>query len=121
MKKLALLTIALFAGFSSMLACDFEFSTDGNKKNCKAGDEFVITVKLTLTHRVCPVAPKDTKFKPDGLKVVGATEWKEVSTGVFTRQVKVQVLESKNKKVTLSATRTCDKEGGFGVFSLPKL
>ena len=56
-------------------ACEFEFGTKGNIKNCKAGDEIIITVRLSLTHRNCKVAAKDTKFKFEGIQVVGATDW----------------------------------------------
>jgi hypothetical protein len=120
MKKLIVLSLLLFAGIVSISACDFEFTTEGNKKACKAGEEFVVNVKLKLTHRTCKVAAKDTKFKMDGVKVLGATDWKDLGPDVFSRQLKVQVLDDKSKKINISATRTCDKEGGFGVFSLPK-
>lgn len=120
MKKLILISLLLLSGLITASACDFEFSTEGNKKSCKAGDEMVINVKLSLTHRVCKVAAKDTKFKIEGIKVLGATDWKEESTGVFTRQLKVKVLDDNSKKITVTTTRTCDKEGGYGVFTLPK-
>lgn len=117
MKKTLLFCTLFLASILSSYACDFEFTTDGNKKTAKAGEEFVVNVKLTLTHRTCKVAAKDTKFKMDGMQVVGATDWKEIGTGVFTRQVKVKVAD-KVKKAGFTATRTCDKEGGFGAFSI---
>jgi len=102
------------------MACDFKFSTEGDKKSCKTGEIFVIDVKLTLTHRTCIVTPEQTKFKPEGIEVVAATKWKETSPGIWTRQIKVKVLDNKLKKISLSATRTCDKEGGYGIYSLDK-
>jgi len=116
MKKFLVLTFALFIGVMSSMACDFEFSS--NKKTCKPGDEFVINVKLTLIHRSCPVAANFTKFKPNGINVVSATEWKEEKPGIWTRKVKVKVPKDHKGKITLTATRNCDKDGGYGVFSL---
>jgi len=120
MKKSLLITLFLFVGIVTSMACNFEFSTKEDKKTCKAGEEFVIDVKLTLTHRTCVVTPDQTKFKPEGIQVLGATKWKEVTPGVWTRQIKVKVLDDSKKKIALSATRTCEKEGGYGIYSLNK-
>lgn len=120
MKKFFLMLILSFLYIGSISACDFEFNTKDNKKTVKAGDEVVINVVLNLTHRTCKVAAKDTKFKFDGIQILGATEWKQESAMVFTRQIKVKVLNDGKKNITLTATRTCDKEGGHGAFSLPK-
>jgi hypothetical protein len=119
MKKLVLFVVLLMASLS-IFACDFEFSMPDAKKSCKAGDELVLNVKLILNHRNCPIAIKDTKFKMDGVSMVAATDWKEVSPGVFTRQLKMKVNADNKQKISLSATRTCEKEGGYGIFTLPK-
>lgn len=117
-RKIALLALLISVTTLSAMACDFAFTTEGNKKTCKPGEEFVLSVKLTLTHRTCAVAPAQTKFKTDGFDVVSATTWKEASPGVWTRQIKVKVKADAKKKMTLTATRTCDKEGGLGTYSL---
>ena len=117
-RKIALIALAFGIATLSALACNFDFTTEGNKKACKPGEEFIINIKLTLTHRTCTVAPAQTKFKTEGFDVVAATTWKEASPGVWTRQVKVKVKADAKKKMTLTATRTCDKEGGLGVYSL---
>jgi hypothetical protein len=121
MKKHLLFILFFVLCFVSTQACEFEFSTENKAKSCKSGDELVINVKLTLTHRRCSVAPSATKFKTVGMDVFGATAWKEASPGVWTRQVKVRVQGVAGKKVTLTATRTCDKDGGYGVFELVKV
>lgn len=118
--KLKILAILILSSFISISACEIAFDIEGGKKESyKAGDEFSINVKVNLTHRVCKIAAKDTKFKYDGMKIIGATEWKEAGPGVFTRTIKVK-LTGDQDKVKLVATRTCDKEGGLGVFSLTK-
>jgi hypothetical protein len=118
--KILLLTLVLFSitGMSSLFACEIEFAIQGKKKDkYKVGDEIVVKVKLTFTHRACPIAVKDTKFDTKGLKVAGATDWEETSPNVWERKLKLKVLSNKAGKLTLTATRTCDKEGGFGTIS----
>ena len=117
-RKIALSALIFSIATLSALACNFVFTTEGNKKSCKPGEEFVINVKLTLTHRTCIVAPAQTKFKTEGFDVLAATTWKEATPGVWTRQVKVKVKADATKKITLTATRTCEKEGGLGTYSL---
>lgn len=115
-KAILIFVISLFAiNIQSLIACEIEFEVDGVKKEqYVVGDEFVIKVKITFTHRVCTSGIKQTKFEGSGLKIVTATDWTETSPGVWERKLKVKVEEPKKGKVTLSATRTCDKEGGFG-------
>jgi len=117
-RKIALIVLVFSIATLSSMACNFVFTTDTNKKSCKPGEEFVINVKLTLTHRTCVVAPAQTKFKTDGFDVVSATTWKEATPGVWTRQIKVKVKSDATKKMILTATRACDKEGGLGTYSL---
>ncbi|MBN2681658.1 MAG: hypothetical protein JXR58_04065, partial [Bacteroidales bacterium] len=59
-----------------------------------------------------------TKFKTKGLKVAGAKDWVKVSEGVYTRLIKLEVTGTEDGKLVLNATRSCDKEGGFGALSL---
>ncbi len=120
MKKVFLTLLLISGALLSSLACEFEFKVDEkSKKDLYAtGDEVVIHVKCTFTHRVCNVAIKDTKFDTEGFKILGATDWKETKPGVWERKMKLKVSEPKKGKSTLSATRKCDKEGGFGTISV---
>lgn len=119
-RRLSILSLFVFVAISGF-ACTYTFSVDGGKSSCSSGEEFVVTVKLVNTHRVCNGGgAAATKFKLDGVKVMGATDWKEVGTGTFTRQLKIKVLDGAAKKVSITATRTCDKEGGFAVFNMTK-
>ena len=120
MKKFILSVSVLLLSISMASACDFEFTTKDNKTSVKPGEEFVINVKLSLTHRSCKVAAKDTKFKFEGMEIVGATDWKQETPMIYTRQIKAKANSDNSKKIMLTATRTCDKDGGHGVFSLPK-
>jgi len=121
MKKCVVIFCLILSGVFYANACRFELTTQGGeKKSCKAGEELVINVKLTLTHRNCNHSPQETKFKFDGLQILGTTDWKEEATGVYVRQVKAKVLDDGKKKIMLSAQRTCDKDGGYAVFTLNK-
>jgi len=101
------------------LACEIEFTVEGEQKEVyKTGDIVIVKVKVVLTHRVCPVAMSKTKFEPNGFKIEGATDWKEVSPNVWERKLKMKVTGNKKGKLMISATRTCDKEGGFGSLTL---
>jgi hypothetical protein len=120
MKKYLLSLLFLFIGLLPTWACHFDFSTENGKCTYKAGEELIITVKLVLTHRSCTVAAAQTKFKTEGMEVKSATPWKEISAGIWTRQVKVALIKNAAKTATLSATRSCDKDGGYGVFTITK-
>lgn len=121
MKNILLSFLFISIAASATYACDFKFSVLGNKKEVyQVGDTLTIHVEYVLTHRVCKILPKDTKFKFDGIKITGATEWTEATAGTFTRNVKALVIDDKKDKFMLTATRTCDKEGGHGVFTVSK-
>jgi len=115
----------VFVGFLLLLsvnyvsACEIEIKVEGEqKKEYNIGDEVVLHVRVEFTHRVCPEGIKKTKFDTKGFKILKGTPWKETSTGVWERKLKVQVTKSKKGKLLLSATRTCEKDGGFGEITL---
>ncbi|PLW99953.1 MAG: hypothetical protein C0594_16350 [Marinilabiliales bacterium] len=101
------------------VACEFEFKVDGDKKEVyKAGDVVVVKVKVTFTHMVCDVGIQKTKFETDGLKIEGATDWKETSPGIWERKLKLKVTGNDKGELVLSGTRTCNKTGGYGSLKL---
>ena len=100
-------------------ACEIEFEiTENIKEVYEVGDIIVVKVKVILTHRSCPVAMKQTKFTMKGLKILGATQWTQLSTMIWERKLKMQVTGTKDGKLVLNAVRTCDKDGGFGSLKL---
>jgi len=115
-----LLVILSFFAYTSVSACEIDFKIQGETKEAyQKGDELVINVKISFTHRVCSKSIQQTKFERDGLKIEKATKWKETSPNVWERKLKIKVTDDQVKKLKLSAIRTCDKDGGFGEFSLP--
>lgn len=118
-RSAAVILLISLAAFVSASACDIEFEVIKNKKSEYAeGDKLIAKVTVLLTHRNCPEGIERTDFKSDGISIDKATKWSEVSTGLFERKLLLTVTGSKNGKAFLSASRTCDKEGGFGTLSL---
>lgn len=103
-------------------ACEIEFTIlgDESKKSFKAGDEIIVQIDVVFTHRVCPEGIENTKFKYEGVKILGATKWKETSNGKFERKLKLQVLEGDEKEMILEAIRKCDKEGGYAKLNIKR-
>ena len=114
MRKLILLLIFISAFLINTTGCELKFSISGEPKEVyKAGDEVIIEIQMTLTHRVCEIELSQSKFSFDGLKVLGATPWKEVHQGTYIRQIKIQLADDNKSEAKLSLTRKCSKEGGF--------
>jgi len=120
MKQFFLIILMVVIPFSWSLACDIKFNVTGDSKTYKPGDEVVIEVTITLTHRNCHTNITETKFTYEGLKILGATDWKETKPGTYVRRVKTQVLNDQKEEAKLIASRKCDKDGGYGVCKLKK-
>ena len=104
---------------SPLPGCEIEVKTKGEQKEVYASDDVVIlSVDVFLTHRDCPEGIKATKFNAVGMKVLGATKWKEVAPERFRRLVKVKVTSAEKGEGAFHARRTCDKEGGYGVLKI---
>jgi hypothetical protein len=101
------------------LACDIRFSVDGKPKDkYEIAEIVVIKVRMELTHNHCPISLKDTKIQGIGMEILGATEWKNISPQIWERKLKVKITSTKEGKATVTAKRSCEKDGGWGTFSL---
>ncbi len=119
MKRLGITMVILMLAVLQTMACEFKFNVEGTSKDVYAiGDELVVKVTLVLTHRNCDVTLEDTKYDYRGFQVAGATQWKEVSNGVYERKFKLKVTAAEKGKASFSAIRTCRKEGGSGTFQV---
>jgi hypothetical protein len=104
---------------SDASACEiFVKIKKGQKASYQAGDELIFEVTVFLTHHDCPEGIKATKFDGEGLKLLGATKWKEIELGTYVRLIKAKVTSAKDGSGALHARRKCDKEGGYGVITL---
>lgn len=110
------LIVAIMMVFSQQVnACEISFKIASEEKQTyKVGEEIVVTLEVVLTHRNCSEGIDATKYDFTGVKVLGATKWKEISGGKFERKFKLQVTDDEKGKHLMSATRTCDRDGGAG-------
>lgn len=96
-------------------ACEFEFKVVGEIKSVyRVGDEIIVNVIVKVSHRVCSETLNEVKFNFSGLNVVGATKWTETSSTQFERKFKLKVSNEPKATYTMSASRSCDKDGGHG-------
>jgi hypothetical protein len=121
--KILLSGIIVFLGLIILpvlsLACDTKITVKGEPKtHYQAGDEVILKVTIFLPHKDCDVPINDTKFKVEGLKVLGATKWKLNSPGLYERLVKVKINATEQNRSVLHAQRICKKEGGYGAITL---
>ncbi|MEA3445089.1 MAG: hypothetical protein U9R19_10235 [Bacteroidota bacterium] len=118
-KTTILLSIMLlFLGLNSAKACEIEFEIQGEKKEIyEVGDIVIVKIIVTFTHKVCPEGIEKTKYEKDGVKILKATKWKETSSNVWERKLKIEITGNESGKLELSAVRTCDEEGGLGKIS----
>jgi len=114
--------IFLFAVTLSSFACEIEFNIQDNAKKdfYKAGDVVIIELNVINTHRDCHENIADAKIMADGCKIAGATPWKEIKRGTFTRKLKVIVLPDGDHEFQVACKRSCQKDGGFGKIALQK-
>ena len=115
---IVMLVLFLMVVGLSVKACEFELEVlKGEKEAYAVGDEVIVLVAVTYTHRVCPEGIDATKFNFTGTKALGATKWKEVATGKFERKLKLVITEDEKEEHILNAVRTCDKDGGSGTIA----
>ncbi|MDR3328867.1 MAG: hypothetical protein LBS63_02005 [Prevotellaceae bacterium] len=122
MKRIIFIALLLLPASPRLSACEIRMDVqdDLKKDTYLTGDTVVVLVQVQLTHRVCPEGIKRTKFTYENLKIAGATEWKEVKPGLYTRRIKATITADKNGNAKIIAVRTCDKEGGHSVCTFKK-
>jgi hypothetical protein len=123
MKRIIVLAVLMILATVRLVACEIRLSVqEATKKEIySTGDTVIVQAQVQLIHRGCPVAIKKTRFTYENLKIAGATEWKEIKPGLFTRQIKVVITEEKAGQAKISAVRTCGKKGGYAVCLFRKL
>lgn len=100
-------------------ACEIRFNDEAaDKDKYTPGQVVIFKVRMDLTHNNCPVEPKDTKLQGIGVKILGATDWKSPEPNVWERRIKAQIISTKDGKVTLTAKRSCEKDGAWATFSM---
>jgi len=118
-KKLVFLISLLLLTAVVSMACEINFKVEGQEKTkYNIGEIVVLRVTVEFTHNACPVALKETKIQANGMEILGATEWKNVSGNIWERKIKVKITSNKEGKAIISARRSCEKDGGTGTLTL---
>ncbi len=113
----SVLVLLMVAGFAA--ACEIEVKVTGDPKPFYVkGDMVIVEVMVFLTHRDCPKGIKSTEFKGEGVKLLGAKEWKQVTPERFSRLLKAEIVGADNGEAVLHVRRSCEKEGGHGILKL---
>jgi hypothetical protein len=100
-------------------ACEIKFGVDDTSQGpYPAGATVIFRLRVDLTHQNCPVEMKDTKIQGIGVNILGATPWQSPSPNVWERRVKVVIASPPGGKVTLTAKRSCEKDGGWGAYAI---
>jgi len=121
-RKIFLITALFIANISASQACELRFNISGERKaGYKAGEELIVEITVVYTHRKCEIELSDTKFTYEGIKILGATPWKEKVPATYVRQVKILMLDDALEEGILSVGRKCSKEGAFGSIKLKKV
>ena len=112
---------ALFIVFLAMLlpaitkACEIIVSTEGPKKEIyKAGDVVIVKITVVLQHRNCDVGIDETAIKVSGSQITGTTKWVNTRGKTWERKIKIKILTDKSNQCLVTATRSCDRDGGKG-------
>jgi len=115
LRKILLVLAFSLLIISASLGCELKFSITGeNKTTYKPGEEVIVEIEVVYTHRKCEIELSDTKFTYSGIKILGATPWKEKNPATFSRQIKIQMLDDQKDEGILTISRKCSKEGVLG-------
>lgn len=119
---LGLIGVALLLALvtSSGFACEIKFGVDDRSQGpYPTGTTVIFRLRVDLTHNNCPVDLKETKIQGIGLTILGATPWQNPAPNLWERRIKVAIASAPaDGKVTLSAKRSCDKDGGWGAITV---
>jgi hypothetical protein len=120
MKNVIVLILLLCGFVIQAMACEITLEMDGaaKKEVYNVGDEIVVHVHVKNVHRICKLDIEETTYEPVGLKILAATDWKEISKGVFERKMKMKVIGSLKGDISLLVRRKCIKENNFGILTL---
>lgn len=120
MKKLVLLIFTSLAIHTMAVACDINIAVDKSLKKelYKTGDELVVVVTVQQSHRRCTLAMDKTTYEPTGLKIMAATDWKELTPGFWERKMKLKVTGTADGKLSFGVSRSCTKEDSHASLQL---
>lgn len=109
MKKLGLVIILLLMTALIGMSCDFKI--EAATQTINKGDEFYIKITVFQDHTFKCVLPSEAeyKFNSENIKLLGMTEWEEISKNTLQTWLKVKALDYGDGWVKIS--KNCKKEG----------
>ena len=126
MKKLFITLFLLCSTAVSAFACSITFELQDNKgktvkpSKVKVGEEYVLVVQFETTHGNCGIAVENTKFKLDGIKVEKAADWVDMGNDVYTRKLKIKIVENNKNTASIVVVRECGRGGALESYVLKK-
>lgn len=116
---MVLIMVAVIAFSERSIACEIDMEVIKNKKdNYKIEDVLIAKATISLTHRNCHNSLQNTEFEVEGLKILGATEWEQLSSRTWERKFKIEVIGDKDGELEFKTIRKCNKGGGNGELNL---
>jgi|YNPMSStandDraft_1061717.scaffolds.fasta_scaffold00208_13 hypothetical protein len=111
MRQFLVILLSVFS-FSAAYTCDPSITIEGEEKSkYKKNDELIVKVRIVNTHRNCSVDIKNTKFEQEGIKILSATDWKEIEPGIWERKLKIKITANKGQNAKINIIRPCSKGG----------
>lgn len=110
----------------SAFACSITFELQDNKgktvkpSKVKVGEEYVLVAQFETTHGNCGIAVENTKFKLDGIKVEKAADWVDMGNEVYTRKLKIKIVENNKNTASIVVVRECGRGGALESYVLKK-
>lgn len=126
MKKLFITLLIFCATAVSAFACSITFELQDSKgktvkpSKVKVGEEYVLVVQFETTHGNCGIAVENTKFKLDGIKVEKASDWVDIGNEVYTRKLKIKIVDNNKDTASIVVVRECGRGGALESFVLKK-
>jgi hypothetical protein len=117
--QLLLISVLVAVAPSIAKACEIVIAVDGmQKEKYKAGEIVVLKITVVLKHRNCDVSIDETAIRVSGSQVTAATKWVNTEGRTWEKRIKLKIVDDKSGRATITAERTCEKDGGKGSITL---
>lgn len=105
-KNFFTLCAALLLLSAPVRACKIEMEQSDSRP--AVNEETVLILEYQQSHRNCRESVRSINIEPDGMTILGATDWEETGKRTFQRKLKVKITED---DCSLQVTLSCRKDG----------
>lgn len=93
--------------------------TQGAKKNYNVGDELTLELRVTMPNEMCIDGMENSKVYLSGLEIVENQHWiKDDNGNVWSKELKIKVIQNKKGQGKITAFRKADKGSFFSQLKL---